>query len=319
MRFETELWWVCSKRAIKLRSVYVLIAVFDRPQRGNSGHEMSHHYEGLPSNAETDHTIDKAHHGSGDHHDIMGHLVPHKDIAVDSDERRRIGSGDHGNHGADRMEGICGEFIGQTHTDRLKNKSKSTHAPEDQQQRKNSDSDELVYLEENNERLKNMDAQQDIAPLEDNRRNYVTRAGDRHALPERDMHVHLIAAKHTEEVKSSQQKKRRSKRNGRLHEGETQINCVGASATDVAGHTCNKRQPITDASKKKATRRNSGQLHREDMEQSCQPGHSNASKDDSGKQSLCHPARSQASPTPCVASAVGQVCLIYLQCQLAVC
>ena len=271
----------------------MLIAVFDRPQRGNSD---------LPSSVETDHTTDKTHHGSGDHHNITGHLVPHKDTAVDSDECKRIGSGDHGNHGADRIQGISGEFNGRTHTDRLKNKSKPAHALDDPQWQKDSDKDELVHPDENDERMKNMDAQQDMVPLKGNER------GDRHALPERDMHEHLIAAKHMEEVKSSQQKKRRPRRNGHLLEGETRINSVDASAADGAGHTFHKSQPISDASKKKETRRNSRQSHREDTERLRQSEHSSASQDASGKQSLCQPARSRASPTPCVVSAVGQVC-----------
>ena len=286
----------------------MLIAVLDHPKTGDSGHEISHHHDGLPSNVETDHTADKTHHGSGDHHKITGHLVPHKDTAVD--KHGRIGSGDHSSLGADRIHGNSGEFIGRTHADRLKNKSKSVHAREDQKWQKDSDKDELEHPDENDEQLKNM------AALKDNQRSDVMRDGDRHALPERDMHVNVTAAKHTEDANSSQQKNRRPKRNGRLLEAETQINSIDASAADGDGHTYHKRRPVTDASKKKETRRNSRQSHREDTERLRQPEHSSASQDASGKQSLCQPARSRASPTPCVVSAVGQVCHIYILCQL---
>ena len=288
-----------------LVTVCVLIAEFDRSQRGDGGYEMSHHPNGLPSHVETDHTIDKTHRGSGDHHKITGHLVPHKDTAEDSDEHRRFGSGDHGTRGADRIRGMSGEFIGPTDASRLKHKSNSVHASEDQQWQKDSGKDELVQPDENYERLKNMAVQHDMA---DNKRDDDTR--DRHAMPERDMHQHLTAAKHMEETKSSQQKKRRPKRNGRLLDGETQMNSVDSSATDGVGHTYNKHRPITNASKKKASRRNSGQPRGADTERLPtlrQLRHSNVSQDDSGRQSLCQPARSRASPTPCVASAVGQV------------
>ena len=233
-----------------LVTVCVLIAEFDRSQRGDGGYEMSHHPNGLPSHVETDHTIDKTHRGSGD-------------------------------------------------------KSNSVHASEDQQWQKDSGKDELVQPDENDERLKNMAVQHDMA---DNKRDDDTR--DRHAMPERDMHQHLTAAKHMEETKSSQQKKMRPKRNCRLLDGETQMNGVDSSATDGVGHTYNKHRPITNASKKKASRRNSGQPRGADTERLPtlrQLRHSNVSQDDSGRQSLCQPARSRASPTPCVASAVGQV------------